>query len=410
MLKNCPECSLMISDKANFCPHCGFILNDFFQKSPPRKNTVKKYRRLPNGFGQITEIKNRNLRNPFRVMITTGKTENGRPISKPLQPKAYFATYNEAYEALVEYNKHPYELSSDMTMAQLYEEWYNQYSKNIKSVSSRNAVQSAWAYCAPIYEYRVVAVRPRIVRGLIENATRDMNGEERKASARVKLNMKTLLTRMFSYAVECELIEENFIRNLELDADIIRENKEVKKEHIAFEPFETARLWANVERSETAAMIIMQTYTGFRPKELLDIKLSDIDLDKRTITGGIKTQAGKNRIVPIHPRISEIVFKQYKFCKDFGFEYLWPSSKNKDMPMPYKTYSGHFTTICKELGLNREHLPHDPRKTFITRAKEVKMDEYAIKRIVGHKISDVTEAIYTDRSIDWLHEEIKKIK
>ena len=67
------------------------------QKKPKNKNA--KRRHLPNGFGQISEIKNHNLRNPFRVMITVGKTENGIPICRPLKPESYFPTYNDAYAA-----------------------------------------------------------------------------------------------------------------------------------------------------------------------------------------------------------------------------------------------------------------------------------------------------------------------
>ena len=54
MLIKCPECSLQVSDKAINCPHCGYPLKD----SPPKiyKQTRKKHRKLPNGFGQITEI------------------------------------------------------------------------------------------------------------------------------------------------------------------------------------------------------------------------------------------------------------------------------------------------------------------------------------------------------------------
>lgn len=39
----------------------------------------------------------RNLRNPFRVMVTVRKTHTGRPICKPLKHEPYFPTYNDAY-------------------------------------------------------------------------------------------------------------------------------------------------------------------------------------------------------------------------------------------------------------------------------------------------------------------------
>ena len=55
-----------------------------------------------------------------------------------------------------------------------------------------------------------------------------------------------------------------------------------------------------------------------------------------------------------------------------------------------------------ELKLNPEHRPHDGRKHFVTMAK--------IKYLVGHKISDITEKVYTQREFEWLKEEIEKIK
>ena len=52
---------------------------------------------------------------------------------------------------------------------------------------------------------------------------------------------------------------------------------------------------------------------------------------------------------------------------------------------------------------------HDPRMTFITAAKKAEVDEYTIKKLVGHKINDVTEAAYTDRDLEWLRSEMEKI-
>ena len=94
MLIKCPECELQVSDKASACPHCGYPMQSTAKPRKPRKSN--KRRRLPNGFGQISEIKNRNLRNPFRAMVTVGKTPEGRPICKPLKPESYFSTYNES--------------------------------------------------------------------------------------------------------------------------------------------------------------------------------------------------------------------------------------------------------------------------------------------------------------------------
>ena len=45
--------------------------------------------------------------------------------------------------------------------------------------------------------------------------------------------------------------------------------------------------------------------------------------------------------------------------------------------------------------LDIQHNPHETRHTFISRAKEAKVDEYCLKLIVGHAIDDLTERVYT---------------
>lgn len=91
MLISCPECNKQISDKAISCPSCGYpiqaLQKESVQISPqtPRKRKQGRMR-LPNGFGRITEIKGRNLRRPFRAMVSDGKDETGHPIGKLLKP------------------------------------------------------------------------------------------------------------------------------------------------------------------------------------------------------------------------------------------------------------------------------------------------------------------------------------
>ena len=128
----------------------------------------------------------------------------------------------------------------------------------------------------------------------------------------------------------------------------------------------------------------------------------------------MKTAAGKNRIVPIHSKIKALVIKRYQEAVDLGSEYLLnctdTSTHRGSLKMTYDKYSYRFEKIMNELGLGTEHRAHDPRKHFITMAKKYKVDEYAIKYIVGHSISDITEKVYTERDLIWLKEEIEKIK
>ena len=183
-----------------------------------------------------------------------------------------------------------------------------------------------------------------------------------------------------------------------------------KAKHIPYTEEEMALLWANVGKYPDIDLILIQCYSGWRPRELCYLRRDDVNLNARTFTGGLKTNAGKNRIVPIHPRIFDLVQARYQKSVELGSPYLCSYfAKGKVRQVRYTRYWMHYQNILTALNLNPEHKPHDGRKHFITMAKKYDMDEYAIKRIVGHYIKDLAERIYTERNIEWLQNEIKKI-
>lgn len=77
--------------------------------------------------------------------------------------------------------------------------------------------------------------------------------------------------------------------------------------------------------------------------------------------------------------------------------------------LTYDKYSKRFMDVIKQLNLNPEHRPHDPRKQFASMAKEAGVDPYAVKLLIGHSITDITEKTYTEVSLDWLRNELEKI-
>ena len=134
-------------------------------------------------------------------------------------------------------------------------------------------------------------------------------------------------------------------------------------------------------------------------------------MEKGFFKGGMKTDAGRERIVPIHSKIYPLVEKRYNEARLLNSDYLFNCSETKkNIRLNYVRYSSRFEKIIKTLNLNEKHKPHDPRKQFVTLAKKCKVDEYAIKYMAGHSISDITESVYTDRDEKWLKSEIEKIK
>lgn len=409
MLIKCPECELQVSDKAILCPHCGYPIKG---DRPKHWKPSSKHKRLPNGFGRITELKNKNLRNRFRVMISVGTDSNGHPIGKLLKPRAYFPTYNEAYTALVEYNKNPYDLDNDMTVQELYDKWSVEYYTKTTPSGARS-YKAAWNYCSEIYSMRVKDLRARHIKGCMENGTFVYRGETKHPSANHQLKIKSLFNIMLDYAVEYEIVDRNYARTFSASEDTLREAEDAKVSHIAFTEEELKKLWENKYNIHYVNYLLVQCYTGYRPQELGQIMLTDVNLEEGYIKSGMKTEAGRDRIVPIHSKIRHIIEEEYNKAKESGCYWLLGYYDTDRIGSPHMTYTRYrsiFYKIMTQLGFDPEHRPHDGRKTFVTLAKKYKMDEYALKRIVGHEIGDITEKVYTERPISWYIEEIEKIK
>lgn len=381
MLIKCPECKLQVSDKALMCPHCGYPL------SPQAKNISRprnKRKRLPNGFGQISEIKGRNLRKPFRAMITVGKTETGHPISKPLKPVAYFETYNDAYTALMEYNKNPYELENAMTCQQLFDKWYEEKEKSGSSESTLSNYRWIWRQCKTLYDTEIRQLTISDLKKLILN----------KETSTQRRGIKNVFNLMLDFAVEGGIVDRNIARSFH--------NREKIKEsdvHTNYTDEELELLWKHADHDDID-LILIQCYTGLRPSEIGQIELTNFDPDNMTAIGGLKTESGRNRLIIFHSRIQPFVRKRYFESIESGSKWLFSKNGKK---VDYRI----FGAIVNK---STAHMPHDGRVTFATMAKKAGVDEYVVKKLMGHRIDDLTERVYTKRDTEWLRQELEKIK
>lgn len=371
-----------------------------------------KRMRLPNGFGQISEIKNAKLRKPFRAMITVGKSETGRPICKLLKPDAYFRTYNEAYQALMKYHENPYDLCEDTTANTIFDRWYKEHcvDRNL-SYSALTTVRLAWQYCKDIHNIPIKDIRGRHIKYCMENGTATVRGVTKSPDANTKRRIKSVFNNLFDYAIEYDLVDKNYARAFDLSREVMIEANEVESEHIPYTDEEMLLLWS-LKYDLITDMILVQCYSGWRPAELIALKISDIDLENWSFTGGVKTESGKNRTVPIHSKIKEIVSSRYTYAVEHNCRTLFTreDTDGKTVPLNYNYFIRYYNQLKEDIKLDPRHRPHDGRKHFITQAKKYNVDEYVIKRLVGHSIRDITEKVYTERDLEWLRSEIEKIK
>lgn len=215
-------------------------------------------------------------------------------------------------------------------------------------------------------------------------------------------HMKVLCCKVFEYAVIHQYIPRDFDYTSYIR---IAEFKQSTK-HYPFTVDEVKKL-QSVDTSE-AHILLIYIYTGLRAGELLHISRDNIHIDEKCdddgterlisyIVTGSKTAAGKNRIVPIHNDIKQFVID----------ELLKPDKRLIDC-----TYASLNNTILATANgyLKATHTMHDTRQTFASLCQLYKVDVYARKKILGHKLKDITFDIYTTASKNKLWTEINKIK
>lgn len=102
-------------------------------------------------------------------------------------------------------------------------------SGNQRKPSSRT-ITSAWKYCHSIYGMRVKDLRARHIKSVMENgyiiSDHGKNaGEKIPASPGTKAWIKSMFNLILDYALEYELVDQNYARTFDLSNDIIKEKE-----------------------------------------------------------------------------------------------------------------------------------------------------------------------------------------
>jgi integrase len=144
--------------------------------------------------------------------------------------------------------------------------------------------------------------------------------------------------------------------------------------------------------------ILIMIYTGLRIGELLDIKIENVYLKERYMIGGLKTKAGKNRVIPINKKIEPFIKNYYE--KNIDKKFLITNAFGRQMQ--YSNYRREkFDNIIEKMQFTK-HRPHDTRHTFASLMDSAGANKLAIKRIMGHSAQDLTDDVYTHKTIQEL--------
>lgn len=327
----------------------------------------------PNGYGSVYKLSGKR-RNPFIVRKTINWSIEGK---QQYQTIGFYSTRSEALMALAEFNKNPYSIESSVaTFSSVYNEW-KKYKFDTVSRSSINGYEAAYEICKPLHEIKFTKIRSKHMQDIIINTNRG-HGTKRK--------IKVLFNQLFKFSMENDIISKDYSKYVDIGT-----NQEENK-RTAFSETEILKLFSVVDKIEFVDSILIMIFTGLRIGELLLIKTIDINIENQTITGGIKTDAGKNRIIPISNKIIDLIKKRINNKNEFLISNL------KGRPLKYSNYyRGKFAPIMELLNMN--HKPHDCRHTFATLMSNAGANTIALQKIIGHASYQTTANIYTHKDI-----------
>lgn len=370
-----------------------------------------------NGEGSITTLKGNHRKKKWaRVSVGNVYDEKQDKIVRKQKSLGVYKTTAEAQRAIDEYFANPFEvMSRQMTMQEAFMKLYD-----LTAISNPNYAKdlmSHWRYCSAIHSMKITEVKTiHMVRFLDSNPYYfNEQGEKVYASPNTLMRIKSILNQIFDLATAESIVSVNLARNFKIDKKIRHAYEEQHQGHIPFDLEELKILKENLDYP-FADMIYVNIYMGWRPAELVELKIEDVHFEEGFIIGGKKTSNGYRRTVPIHTEILPILKKYYHLALTLQSEFLFndagihrKSTVKKNLST--SNYSYRFRCVLSALHLDSTHRPHDARTTFATIAKISGIDSFAIKKIMGHSTkNDVTEHYYTNPDFSWYYEQMQKFQ
>lgn len=353
----------------------------------PRGKPLKN----PNGYGSVVKLSGKR-RKPFEVRVNTRMDERYYPVYDVL---GRFPTREEALIALAGYNRNPYSVSDrEMTFSQIYEKYFkNKYELSGKTFSQNtiNCTRSAYNHCGKLFDVPYRRLRTDDFRDIL--GQKDEQGNS--LSHALQEHIKSLFNQMDNFALQNDIIEKGYAAFASITVP------EDDTPGVPFSSGELELLWQNKDFPWVDSILIY-IYSGWRVSELIQMPAENIDLQEGTFKGGLKTAAGKNRIVPIHSKIRGFVEHRLSTNQEALFLI-------NGKPASMASYTKQFKKTLASVGITTYHTPHDYRRTFTSLLDSAGVSQVCIDRLIGHASELLTTRVYTHKTIDELRQAIKMI-
>ena len=364
-----------------------------------------------NGGGTIRRVKGANGVKYYAYAPARYETVDG--VRKCIrEPLGSYIRKSDAKDAIDAFNMAPSK-KYNYSPAQVYEEW----SKIAFDDLARQTVdnyKAAWAQVKAAWGCRVDdPIRDRTTAEIREiydywmephEVMRQGRGKPFKTTAgplskSAMTKIKALLTQMYKYCMANNIVHQNY-------AELVRIPRDVKEgTQRAFTDLEFAVLekgYASVPGGEACYVLC---YTGWRVSEFCQLTRFSYDPKEKVLRSGLKTEAGMDRVVPVHPKIQPIIDRWYKAAKGP----LYPRADGK--PYDKDTFRDKVWKPCMDaLGLPDDLTPHSARHTFGTKLSKAKVSTEDIQKVIGHADYSTTANVYINQDISTLRKAVNSME
>jgi site-specific recombinase XerD len=199
---------------------------------------------------------------------------------------------------------------------------------------------------------------------------------------------------MWSYLKSEKVVSENIAENMPRRVVQKCVPKYIKPENVQvlIDKSEETNTTNRHSKVRTELAIKMLVSTGLRLSELVNVRHSDIDGTELIVNKG---KGNKQRTLPLHPDLLELIKEYTKVKKIYGYKsssYLFMSKNNKQITelVMYRDIKAMLTSIGRE-----DLSPHKLRATFANILASNEVPLQLIQDFLGHSNFNTTK-IYLD--------------
>lgn len=350
----CIRCRKEMQEATPFCPWCG---------AKQERSKGRKAR----GNGTGTAYK-RGRSWTAKVIVGWRVDESGKsfPVTRT---RSGFKTKTDALEACRELIFRSTAPPSSITFAALYDQWAEKYSERVTR-STMDCYRAAYKHCRDIQYLRFVDIKGDDLQGCIDRCS---------AGKRTKENIKAMLSLVYKYAMHNDLVDRN-------RAETLYTGDQPKGTRPSFTRAELERIREAVGVEPYADYVYSMCYLGYRPGEMLALKKSAYDAAHDCLIGGSKTDAGRDRIVTISPKVKSILDERLIMPG----EYIFPRLDTGKRMSPAYFRDECFYPLMKQLGIEGR-VPYSCRHTFSNLLKDVQGSDTDKSALMGHSDTSMTK-------------------